>query len=53
MALNNTAIIYHYQGVKASKAKNLEAAKNLFDKVDDHWRQATRLALNKNIEAQN
>ena len=31
-ALNNIAVIYHYQGVKASEKENLEIAKGLFDK---------------------
>merc|ERR1711981_892235 len=29
-ALNNIAVIYHYQGVKASEKENLEIAKGLF-----------------------
>ena len=52
-ALNNMAVIYHYQGVKASEAENLEVAKSLFDKAGEYWRQAIRLAPNNYIEAQN
>ena len=52
-ALNNIAVIYHYQGVKASEAENLEVAKSLFDKAGEYWRQAIRLAPNNYIEAQN
>ena len=52
-ALNNIAVIYHYQGVKASEAENLEVAKSLFDKAGEYWRQAIRVAPNNYIEAQN
>lgn len=52
-ALNNIAVIYHYQGVKASKKQNLEIAKGLFDKAAEYWRQAIKLAPNNYIEAQN
>ena len=30
-ALNNIAVIYHYQGIKASEVENLEVAKTLFE----------------------
>ena len=40
-ALNNIAVIYHYQGIKASEVENLEVAKTLFDKAGEyrknHW----------------
>jgi tetratricopeptide (TPR) repeat protein len=52
-ALNNIAVIYHYQGVKASKKQNLEVAKGLFDKAAEYWKQAIKLAPNNYIEAQN
>ena len=52
-ALNNVAVIYHYQGIKASEKQNLDLAKNLFDKAGEYWRQAIRLAPNNYIEAQN
>ena len=52
-ALNNIAIIYHYQGVKASEKQNLELAKKLFDKAAEYWQQAIRLAPNNYTEAQN
>ena len=32
-ALNNIAVIYHYQGVKAVERENIEIAKTLFDKA--------------------
>jgi tetratricopeptide (TPR) repeat protein len=52
-ALNNIAVIYHYQGIKASEVENLEVAKTLFDKAGEYWRQAIKLAPNNYIEAQN
>ena len=52
-ALNNIAVIYHYQGVKASEKKDLETARSMFDKAGEYWKQAIRLAPNNYIEAQN
>jgi tetratricopeptide (TPR) repeat protein len=52
-ALNNIAVIYHYQGTKASEKKEFEVAKNMFDKAGDYWIKAIRLAPNNYIEAQN
>jgi tetratricopeptide (TPR) repeat protein len=52
-AINNIAVIYHYQGVKASEANNIEVATMLFDKAGYYWRLAIRLAPNNYIEAQN
>jgi tetratricopeptide (TPR) repeat protein len=52
-ALNNIAVIYHYQGVKATESDNLELSNNLFDKAAEYWRQAVRLAPTNYIEAQN
>jgi len=52
-AINNIAVIYHYQGVKASEVNNLEVATMLFDKAGYYWRLAIRLAPNNYIEAQN
>jgi tetratricopeptide (TPR) repeat protein len=52
-ALNNIAVIYHYQAVKQSESENLEVAKVLFDIAGDHWRQAIKLAPNNYIQAQN
>jgi tetratricopeptide (TPR) repeat protein len=51
--LNNIAVIYHCQGVKASEKQNLEVAKLLFDKASEYWKQAINLAPNNYIEAQN
>jgi tetratricopeptide (TPR) repeat protein len=52
-AINNIAVIYHYQGVKASEKKDLETARTMFDKAAEYWKQAIRLAPNNYIEAQN
>lgn len=52
-ALNNIAVIYHYQGIKASNQSKLEISKSLFDKASEYWLQAIYLAPNNYIEAQN
>ena len=52
-ALNNIAVIYHYQGIKASEVETLEVAITLFDKAGEYWQQAIKLAPNNYIEAQN
>jgi tetratricopeptide (TPR) repeat protein len=52
-ALNNIAIIYHYQGIKASEKQNLEQAEELFDKAAEYWHQAIKYSPNNHIEAQN
>ena len=52
-ALNNIAVIYHYQGGKASEKRDLETARTMFDKAAEYWKQAIRLAPNNYIEAQN
>jgi len=52
-ALNNIAVIYHYQGLKAAKQEKLDISKSLFDKASEYWLQAIYLAPNNYIEAQN
>ena len=52
-ALNNIAVIYHYQGTKLSEKKEFENAQKNFDKAADFWKKAIRLAPNNYIEAQN
>lgn len=52
-ALNNMAVIYHYEGEKAKEAGQSEEADTLFDKAAEYWKQAIRLAPNNYIEAQN
>nr|YP_009395795.1 photosystem I assembly protein [Herposiphonia versicolor]ARW64775.1 photosystem I assembly protein [Herposiphonia versicolor] len=52
-ALNNIAVIYHYQGSKAVNNKKTNAAKEMFSKAAQYWEQAISLAPNNYIEAQN
>lgn len=52
-ALNNVAVIYHYQGEKAKETGNSEEAESLFDRAAEYWKQAIRIAPNNYIEAQN
>lgn len=52
-ALNNIAVIYHYQGTKAFEKQNVEVARLLFDKAAEYWKQAINLAPNNYIEATN
>jgi tetratricopeptide (TPR) repeat protein len=52
-ALNNIAVIYHYQGEQAKEAGNSDAANALFDQAAEYWKRAIRLAPNNYIEAQN
>ncbi len=52
-ALNNIAVIYHYQGEKAKETGNSEAAEGLFNQAAEYWKRAIRMAPNNYIEAQN
>ncbi len=52
-ALNNVAVIYHFQGERAKEAGEEETAEALFDKAAEFWKQAIRIAPNNYIEAQN
>ncbi len=52
-ALNNIAVIYHFQGEQAKEAGNENESEALFDKAAEYWKQAIRLAPNNYIEAQN
>ncbi|OKH24791.1 photosystem I assembly protein [Hydrococcus rivularis NIES-593] len=52
-ALNNIAVIYHYEGEKAKEAGQPQEAEAFFDKAAEYWKQAIRLAPNNYIEAQN
>jgi tetratricopeptide (TPR) repeat protein len=52
-ALNNVAVIYHYQGEKAQEANDFTAAEAFFDKAAEYWKQAISIAPNNYIEAQN
>nr|YP_010338063.1 photosystem I assembly protein Ycf3 [Erythrolobus coxiae]UNJ17648.1 photosystem I assembly protein Ycf3 [Erythrolobus coxiae] len=52
-ALNNIAVIYHYQGLRALDVNNSDLANSMFDRAGEYWKQAIRLAPNNYIEAQN
>jgi len=52
-ALNNIAVIYHYQGEQAKASSDEDAAEELFDRAADYWKQAIGLAPTNYIEAQN
>nr|YP_009295319.1 photosystem I assembly protein Ycf3 [Dasya binghamiae]AOH77331.1 photosystem I assembly protein Ycf3 [Dasya binghamiae] len=52
-ALNNIAVIYHYQGIKAANQKKNNISKSMFEKAAKYWTQAIYLAPNNYIEAQN
>ncbi|BAW95548.1 photosystem I assembly protein ycf3 [[Synechococcus] sp. NIES-970] len=52
-ALNNIAVVYHYQGEKAKQAGDEDTSEDLFDKAAEYWKQAIRIAPNNYIEAQN
>ena len=52
-ALNNVAVIYHYQGERAKEAGNSDAAESLFNQAADYWKRALRIAPNNYLEAQN
>jgi len=52
-ALNNIAVLYHYQGEKAKAAGRDEEAEAFYDKAAEYWKQAIRIAPNNYIEAQN
>lgn len=52
-ALNNVAVIYHYQGEQAREAGNGDEAEALYDRAAEYWKQAIRIAPNNYIEAQN
>ncbi|KGF72420.1 photosystem I assembly protein [Neosynechococcus sphagnicola sy1] len=52
-ALNNIAVVYHYQGEKLKEAGDRDAAEVLFDQAAEFWKRAIRIAPNNYIEAQN
>ena len=50
---NNIAVIYHYQGIRASKRQCADLARVLFRKASIYWKEALKLSPNSYIEAQN
>lgn len=52
-ALNNIAVIYHYQGEQAKAALDVDAAEVFYKKAAEYWLRAIRMAPNNYLEAQN
>jgi tetratricopeptide (TPR) repeat protein len=52
-ALNNIAVLYHYQGEKAKETGDTDAAESFYDRAAEYWKQAIRIAPNNYLEAQN
>jgi tetratricopeptide (TPR) repeat protein len=52
-ALNNIAVIYHFQGERAKEAGDNDGGEALLDQAADYWIRAIRMAPNNYIEAQN
>jgi len=52
-ALNNIAVIYHFQGERAKETGDHDGGEALFDQAADYWIRAIRMAPNNYIEAQN
>lgn len=52
-ALNNIAVIYHFQGERAKEAGQTEEAEAFYNQAADYWKRAIRMAPNNYIEAQN
>jgi tetratricopeptide (TPR) repeat protein len=52
-ALNNVAVIYHFQGEQAAEEGRPDDADELLNKAAEYWKRAIRIAPNNYIEAQN
>lgn len=52
-SLNNIAVIYHYQGLKATEKNSFILAESLFQKASFYWEKVIRLEPNTYIEAWN
>ena len=52
-AINNIAVIFHYQGEQSREEGQAEAAEALYDQAAEYWKRAITLAPNNYIEAQN
>ncbi|MEA5521131.1 MAG: photosystem I assembly protein Ycf3 [Limnoraphis robusta] len=52
-ALNNVAVIFHYQAEKEKEEGNGDKAEEYYRQAAEYWVQAIRLAPNNYIEAQN
>jgi tetratricopeptide (TPR) repeat protein len=52
-ALNNIAVIYHYQGIKAAEKKCYGLSESLLQKATFYWTKAVKIDPNAYIEAWN
>ena len=52
-ALNNMAVIYHYQGERAKDAADVDTADKLFNQAAEYWIRAIQIDPNNYLEAQN
>lgn len=52
-ALNNIAVIYHYQGVKAAEKNSPVLSESLLQKAAFYWLKAIKLDSNAYLEASN
>lgn len=52
-ALNNMAVIYHYQGERAKEAADVDTADKLFNQAAEYWIRAIQIDPNNYLEAQN
>jgi len=52
-ALNNIAVIYHYQGTKAAEKNSVSLSQSLLQKASFYWIKAIKLDPNSYIEAWN
>jgi tetratricopeptide (TPR) repeat protein len=52
-ALNNIAVIYHYQGIKAAEKKCYVLSESLLQKATFYWTKVVKIDPNSYIEAWN
>jgi tetratricopeptide (TPR) repeat protein len=52
-ALNNIAVIYHYQGIKAAEKKCYTLSESLLQKATFYWTKVVKIDPNSYIEAWN
>lgn len=52
-ALNNIAVIYHYQGIKAAEKKCYSLSESLLQKATFYWTKVVKIDPNSYIEAWN
>lgn len=52
-ALNNMAVIYHYQAERAKEAADVDTADKLFNQAAEYWIRAIQIDPNNYLEAQN